>query len=107
MGSKGDAIWRRDACKTADNMMRVRAYAERNVFLIHLPPGKCYSHARFDHVSSHVPTDGRLIRKSSKYVRSLVKPTPSPCMSKALRPQSPFPPIPYPFKRRNSGTDPT
>jgi hypothetical protein len=23
-GTKGDVIWRRDACKTVDNMMRVR-----------------------------------------------------------------------------------
>jgi hypothetical protein len=24
IGVKGDVIWRRDACKTVDNMMRVR-----------------------------------------------------------------------------------
>ena len=52
MGIKGDVIWRRDVCSTADNMMRVcmqqgmESICRRQVSL----------HGWIDHVPLHVPT---------------------------------------------------
>jgi hypothetical protein len=49
-GTKGDAIWRRDACKTVDNMMRVNM--QEGMLLPAASTGM-----RIDHVWFHAPDE--------------------------------------------------